>query len=284
MDPPLGLAMLGGGVISLVIGIILDAQSRGRAGLTWDRICFCSLAWGGLPRPRDHRAGGLMGRWRDHRSRPVAGHHRTDGGPSRGRQARPAGQRTADPAGPGANPRTGIPPVPNGGLRPDVAPARPGREPWQLDGRADHGLQGCWPPCRGVWAGRCSVASAPRVFCSPAIGAAAGFYLPDLLLMNLGQKRQEELRRGLADSLDMMTVCVEAGQGFDAALLQVARSVDGPVAGEFARVLSEIQIGKSRGEAFSSLGARTTVPEVEELRERAGAGRPAWPAHRQRAA
>ena len=49
-------------------------------------------------------------------------------------------------------------------------------------------------------------------------GAAAGFYLPDLLLYNLGHKRQEELRRGLADSLDMMTVCVEAGQGFDAAL------------------------------------------------------------------
>jgi tight adherence protein C len=96
-------------------------------------------------------------------------------------------------------------------------------------------------------------------------GAAVGFYLPDLLLYNLGLKRQDELRRGLADSLDMMTVCVEAGQGFDAALLQVARSVDGPVAGEFARVLSEIQIGKSRGEAFSSLGARTTVPEAKNF-------------------
>ena len=96
-------------------------------------------------------------------------------------------------------------------------------------------------------------------------GGAAGFFLPDLLLYNLGLKRQEELRLGLADSLDMMTVCVEAGQGFDAALLQVARSVDGPVAGEFARVLSEIQIGKSRGEAFSSLAARTTVPEAKNF-------------------
>jgi tight adherence protein C len=95
--------------------------------------------------------------------------------------------------------------------------------------------------------------------------AAAGFYLPDLLLYNQGAKRQEDLRRGLADSLDMMTVCVEAGQGFDAALLQVARSVDGPVAGEFARVLSEIQIGKSRGEAFGSMGARTTVPEAKNF-------------------
>jgi tight adherence protein C len=87
-----------------------------------------------------------------------------------------------------------------------------------------------------------------------------GFFLPDLMVYNLGQKRQNELRRGLADALDMLTVCVEAGQGFDAALLQVAKSVDGPVAGEFARVLSEIQIGKSRGEAFASMGQRTTVP------------------------
>ena len=93
--------------------------------------------------------------------------------------------------------------------------------------------------------------------------AAAGFFLPDLLLMNVGQKRQDELQRGLADALDMLTVCVEAGQGFDAALLQVARSTTGPVSGEFARVLSEIQIGKSRGAAFSSLAARTTVNEAK---------------------
>jgi tight adherence protein C len=97
------------------------------------------------------------------------------------------------------------------------------------------------------------------------IGAAAGFFLPDLLLYNLGLKRQEELRLGLADALDMLTVCVEAGQGFDSALLQVARSVEGPIAGEFARVLSEIQIGKSRGQAFSSLAERTTVPEARNF-------------------
>lgn len=93
--------------------------------------------------------------------------------------------------------------------------------------------------------------------------ASAGFFLPDLLLYNLGVKRQNELRRGLADALDMLTVCVEAGQGFDAALLQVARSAKGPIAGEFARVLTEIQIGKARGEAFASLSKRTNVPEVK---------------------
>ena len=95
-----------------------------------------------------------------------------------------------------------------------------------------------------------------------AVGAGAGFMLPDLMVMNTGAKRQEVLRRGLADALDMLTVCVEAGQGFDGAILHVAKSVEGPVAGEFARVLAEIQIGKSRSDAFSSLAARTKVPEI----------------------
>ncbi len=92
---------------------------------------------------------------------------------------------------------------------------------------------------------------------------AFGFFLPDLLVYNAGLRRQKEMRRGLADALDMLTVCVEAGQGFDAAILQVARTVTGPIGGEFARVLSEIQIGKTRADAFASLGERTTAPEVK---------------------
>jgi len=91
------------------------------------------------------------------------------------------------------------------------------------------------------------------------------FYLPDILIYNKGVKYQDELRRGLADALDMLTVCVEAGQGFDAALLQVARAASGPITGEFARVLSEIQIGKSRGDAFTGLADRTTVPEAKNF-------------------
>lgn len=97
---------------------------------------------------------------------------------------------------------------------------------------------------------------------SVALGAA-GFFLPDLLVYNLGTRRQTEMRKGLADALDMLTVCVEAGQGFDAAILQVAKTVTGPIGGEFARVLSEIQIGKSRADAFAALGARTTAPEIK---------------------
>lgn len=92
--------------------------------------------------------------------------------------------------------------------------------------------------------------------------AGIGFFLPDLLLYNLAKKRQEELRRGLADALDMLTVCVEAGQGFDAALMQVARSTTGPVGGEFTRALQEIQLGKPRGEAFASVARRSNIMEM----------------------
>jgi tight adherence protein C len=93
-------------------------------------------------------------------------------------------------------------------------------------------------------------------------GGAAGFWLPDLLVYNAGLRRQERMRRTLPDALDMLTVCVEAGLAFDAAMLQVSRNTTGPLAGEFARVLQEVQIGKVRAEAFGDLATRTDVDEL----------------------
>ncbi|MPY84263.1 MAG: hypothetical protein GEV00_13285 [Actinophytocola sp.] len=89
-----------------------------------------------------------------------------------------------------------------------------------------------------------------------------GFFLPDLLLYNAGQKRQVNIRKALPDALDMLTVCVEAGLGFDAALAQVARNTKGPLAAEFARVLQEMQIGKSRTDSLRAMAERTTVTEL----------------------
>lgn len=97
-----------------------------------------------------------------------------------------------------------------------------------------------------------------------AVGAAAvGFYLPDLLVYNLGLKRQQDMAKALPDAMDLLTISVEAGLGFDAALSQVARNTEGPLAGEFMRVLQEMQIGKSRGDAFRALAVRTNVPELK---------------------
>jgi len=98
-----------------------------------------------------------------------------------------------------------------------------------------------------------------------AAGGAAGFFLPDILLYNAGVKRQKQIQKSLPDSLDMLTVCVEAGLGFDAALSQVARNTEGPLSADFFRVLQEMQIGKSRTDAFRALGERTTVPELKQF-------------------
>lgn len=94
------------------------------------------------------------------------------------------------------------------------------------------------------------------------LGAGAGFFLPDLLLINTGIKRQQKIQQDLPDAMDMLTICVESGLGFDAAMARVARNSQGPVAAEFSRVLQEIQIGKSRSQAMRSMSDRTTVAEL----------------------
>jgi tight adherence protein C len=99
-------------------------------------------------------------------------------------------------------------------------------------------------------------------FIGLVVGGAAGFYLPDLLLYNSGQRRQTQIQRALPDSLDMLTVCMEAGLGFDAALAQVAQNTTGPLAGEFTRALQEMQIGQGRSDALRAMLSRTTVPEL----------------------
>ena len=95
------------------------------------------------------------------------------------------------------------------------------------------------------------------------IGGTAGFFLPDLLLYNAGMKRQAKIQKNLPDTIDMLTVSVEAGLGFDAALAQVARNSEGPVAAEFARALQEMQIGVSRTQAMRAMALRSTVPELQ---------------------
>lgn len=91
------------------------------------------------------------------------------------------------------------------------------------------------------------------------------FFLPDLLLYNSGNKRQAQIVRTLPDAIDLMTICVEAGLGFDAAIAQVARNTTGPLAEEFARSLQEMQIGRSRAEALHGLASRTTVPDLRSF-------------------
>jgi tight adherence protein C len=96
----------------------------------------------------------------------------------------------------------------------------------------------------------------------PILGGALGFYVPDLWIRNLGEHRQQDLLLGLPDAIDMMTICVEAGLGFDSALARVARNLEGPIASEWARVLQEMQFGKSRTDALRAMLERTDVSEL----------------------
>lgn len=96
-------------------------------------------------------------------------------------------------------------------------------------------------------------------------GGLLGFAIPDYLLAKRASARQEQIRRGLPDAIDMLTVCVEAGLGFDAAMAQVARNLEGPMADECARVLQEMQFGKSRADALRAMAERTTVRELRNF-------------------
>ncbi|HJQ04337.1 MAG TPA: type II secretion system F family protein [Nocardioides sp.] len=94
-------------------------------------------------------------------------------------------------------------------------------------------------------------------------GAALGFFGPDLYLYQRAYDRSEEVRRTLADAVDLLTISVEAGLGFDAALQQVARNTTGALAEEFSRVLREMQLGKGRADALKALGERTNVDDLK---------------------
>jgi tight adherence protein C len=98
-----------------------------------------------------------------------------------------------------------------------------------------------------------------------AAGGLAGLGLPLLVVSHAGQKRQEKIQLHLPDTLDMLTLCVEAGLGFDAALVQVATGTRGPLAREVARALHEMQMGKRRSEALRALAERTSVLELRTI-------------------
>jgi len=89
-----------------------------------------------------------------------------------------------------------------------------------------------------------------------------GFFIPDIWLRHRVEKRQKEIGLALPDTLDLLTISVEAGLGFDAALTKVIKNSSGPLAQEFSKMLSECQAGADRKDALRNMANRTTVPEV----------------------
>jgi tight adherence protein C len=96
------------------------------------------------------------------------------------------------------------------------------------------------------------------------IGASVvGFEAPSMWIYQLGYNRMEQMRRELPDAIDLLTISVEAGLAFDAALARVARDSEGPVSMELARVLQEMNIGVARVPALRNLADRTQLAELK---------------------
>lgn len=92
-----------------------------------------------------------------------------------------------------------------------------------------------------------------------------GYVLPNILLYNAGQKREKLMRNALPDAMDLLTISVEAGLGFDAAVSRVAKNGDGPLNQEFARLLQEMQLGVGRVEAMRAMADRTSLAELRSF-------------------
>jgi tight adherence protein C len=94
-------------------------------------------------------------------------------------------------------------------------------------------------------------------------GAAfAGFFLPHLMLTSRITRRQKEIRKAMPDALDLLTICVEAGLGFDAAMSKVSEKWENELSLAFARVIREVQLGKVRREALKDMADRLGIPEM----------------------
>jgi tight adherence protein C len=102
----------------------------------------------------------------------------------------------------------------------------------------------------------------PSVIVAGLLGLT-GYTFPSAGLASRASKRQKQIRKAMPDTMDLLTISVEAGLGFDAALAQVVKNVPGPLSEEIARMLQEMQIGVTRSEALRHLNDRTEVPELD---------------------
>ena len=96
-------------------------------------------------------------------------------------------------------------------------------------------------------------------------GLAIAWFVPDLLLASRGDRRVLAIERELPDILDQLTISVEAGLGFEAAMARIGDKGDSNLSYEFARALQDIQLGVARSEALQQLGERTQTKDVRHF-------------------
>jgi tight adherence protein C len=137
------------------------------------------------------------------------------------------------------------------------------------------GRPAAWPVPRLVAAKLVLAAVAAGLFllvflAAPGPGIAAlglavtgvAYLVPELLLYSRGQERRKAVALQLADTLDQMTIAVEAGLGFESAMARAAGNGKGPLAEELTRTLQDIAVGQPRRDAYLALAERTAVPDL----------------------
>jgi|SRR5271157_1465130 len=101
-----------------------------------------------------------------------------------------------------------------------------------------------------------------RIFIVVVLFTALGFFFPQLLLQSRINARQKEIRKAMPDALDLLTICVEAGLGFDAAMSKVSEKWENQLSIALLRAIREIQLGKPRREALKNMADRIGLAEM----------------------
>jgi len=102
----------------------------------------------------------------------------------------------------------------------------------------------------------------PRTLLVVIIFVAIGFFFPQLWLQSQINRRQHEVRKAMPDALDLLTICVEAGLGFDAAMSKVSEKWENELSLALARAIREIQLGKTRRDALRDMADRLGIAEM----------------------
>ena len=125
-------------------------------------------------------------------------------------------------------------------------------------------------PGRGARSGASAGLTLLLFLASPGVGmallgvgvTAVAYLVPELLLYSRGQERKQAIGLELADTLDQMTIAVEAGLGFESAMARAAANGKGALAEELVRTLQDIAVGQPRRDAYLALAERTGVPDL----------------------
>jgi len=105
----------------------------------------------------------------------------------------------------------------------------------------------------------------PRMVMMALASVTVGFFAPDLLIRARADRRADAIANALPDMLDQVTISVEAGLGFEAALARTNQGQGHPLAHEFLRMLQDVRIGSTRSDALAAMAERSEVDDLKTL-------------------